>query len=122
MRLLGRRTRAVPAAIRSACGHADARPRVVDVALRVPQRGLVLGLRGRRGVPRAHDDLVLARRELDGGAPLAPRPRAEVVEQLRLRPACLAVERDVDARDVALAARERVAAELQRTGGDGCAI
>ena len=37
----------------------DPNPRacVVHVALRIPERRFVLGLRGRRGVPGAHDDL-----------------------------------------------------------------
>ena len=39
----------------------DPRAGVVDVALRVPQRRLVLGLRGRRGVPGADEDLVRRR-------------------------------------------------------------
>src|SRR6185369_4838559 len=89
---------------------ADADPRagVVDVALRVPQRGLVLGLGGGRGVPGADDDLVVSGREVDRCPPVPPRPPAEVVEELRLRPRRAGVERDVDARDVALPTRERV--------------
>src|SRR3954452_11000282 len=63
--------------------HVDADPRtgVVDVALRVPQRRLVLRLRRRRGVPRAYEDLVVAGLQLEHGAPVAPRPRAEILEQ-----------------------------------------
>ena len=95
---------------------------VVHVALRVPQRRLALGLRRRRGVPGPDEDLVLPGRELDRDAPVPPRPAAAIVEQLRLRPARAAVERDVDARDVALAARERVAAHLDRAGRHGLAV
>src|SRR3954451_21736004 len=43
---------------------------------------------------------------------MAPRPGAEVVEQLRLRPRRATVERDVDASDVPLPAGERIAAHL----------
>src|SRR5215217_6750337 len=69
-------------------GGADLHPRagVVDVALRVPQRRLVLRLRGRRGVPGADEDLVLSGHEVDGDLPMPPGPRAEVLEQLGLRP------------------------------------
>src|SRR5689334_9141012 len=38
--------------------YADLGSSVVDVALRIPQRGLVLGLGGRRRVPRTHEQLV----------------------------------------------------------------
>src|SRR5215212_6912356 len=83
---------------------ANTHPRagVVHVALRVPQRGLVLGLRGRRGVPRADEDLVVTGRELERYPPVPPRPPAEVLEQLRLGPARAAVDRHVDAGDVTL--------------------
>src|ERR687891_2346795 len=83
---------------------ADAGAGVVHVALRVPQGRFVLGLRGRRGVPGAYEDLVLSGREVDGDPPLPPGPPAEVVEQLGLRPGRAAVERDVDPRHVPLAA------------------
>src|SRR5215212_3502821 len=91
---------------------------VVDVALRVPERSLILRLRGRRRVPGSDEDLVVARREVDRDAPVPPRPAAEVLEQLGLRPGPAGVDRDVDAGDVALAARERVAAHLERAGRD----
>src|SRR3954447_20853274 len=88
--------------------HPNPRASVVHVALRVPERRLVLRLRGRRGVPGADDDFVFSRCELDHRAPVPPRPTAEVVEQLRLRPGHTAVERNVDPPDVPLPARERV--------------
>ncbi len=101
---------------------ADPRARVVDVALRVPQPGLVLRLRRGGRVPGPDEDLVLARRQVHGRPPLAPRPAAEVLAQLGLDPRRAAVERDVDAGDVALPARERVAAHLDRPGGDRRAV
>ena len=91
---------------------------VVHVALWVPERRLVLRLRGGGGVPGADGDLVLASREGERGAPVAPGPAAEVVEQLGLRPIRAAVDGDVDPRDVPFAARERVTAYLDRAGRD----
>src|SRR5919109_3451438 len=64
----------------------DPRAGVVHVALWVPQGRLVLRLRRRRGVPGAHDDLVLSGREVHDDPPVPPRPAAQVVEQLGLRP------------------------------------
>src|SRR3954451_25211896 len=103
---------------RRGSAHPHPRTGVVDVPLRVPQRRLVLGLRGRRGVPRADEDLVLSGRELDHGAPVPPGPAAEVLEQLRLGPRRAAVDRDVDPGDVPLAPRERIATHLDRAGRD----
>src|ERR671914_98899 len=45
---------------------------------------------GRRRVPGPDEDLVLSGRDLDRDAPVSPGPATEVVEQLRLRPACAA--------------------------------
>src|SRR3954452_9393118 len=64
--------------------HPNPRASAVHVALRVPERRLVLRLRGRRGVPGADDDLVLTWREVDRDPPVPPGPGAEVLEQLRL--------------------------------------
>jgi hypothetical protein len=52
---------------------------VIHVALRVPQACLVLRLGGRRGVPGAHEDLVLSGREVDRDPPVPPGPPAEIV-------------------------------------------
>ena len=59
---------------------------VVDVALRVPEGGFVLGLGGGGGVPGADDELVVAGREVERRAPVAPGPGAQVLEQLGLCP------------------------------------
>src|SRR5258705_4548770 len=89
---------------RSTSGTCDADPDpragVVHVALRVPQRRLVLRLCSRRRVPGANENLVLSRTRIDRDPPVPPRPPAEVVEQLRLRPGRAAIKRDVDARDL----------------------
>src|SRR5205085_2757924 len=67
-------------------------------------------------------DLVLSGAEVDHDPPVSPGPRAEVLEQLRLRPGRPTVERDVDPRDVPLPARERVTAHLDRADRDRLAV
>ncbi len=49
---------------------------VVHVALRVPQRRVLLRLGGGRGVPGADEDLVLSGRELNRDPPVPPSPPA----------------------------------------------
>ena len=114
----GRRRRQRPAAycrpahssIDLGCGgpHADARAGVVHVTLGVLQRRVVLWLGGLRRVPGTDEDLVLPGREFEGNPPLSPGPPAEVLKQLRLRPARATVDRDVDPRDMPLPTGERV--------------
>ena len=54
----------VTAELNAGSPYPDPRTGVVHVALRVPERCVILGLRGRGGVPRADEDLVLSGREV----------------------------------------------------------
>src|SRR4051794_8643309 len=92
----------------------DAMPRVVDVALEVPDSRCVLRLRHRRRVPRADGHLVLVRPDLDVRLPGPPAAGPAVVEQLRGAKRLAVVARELDALDGTSAAGDRVAAHAHR--------
>ena len=102
--------------------HANLRAGVVDVALGIPQRSLVLGLGRRRRVPGTYEQLMLARRQVQRDAPVPPSPSPKILQQARLCPAHAAVGRDVDPADVPISAGKRIATHLYRAGGDGLAV
>src|SRR4051812_32142658 len=95
-------------------GRPDAMPRVVHVALQVPDSARVLRLRHRRRVPRPDGHLALARPELDVRLPEPPAARPAVVEQLRGAKRLAVVERKLDALDGTSAAGDRIAAHAHR--------
>src|SRR6185312_7670800 len=94
--------------------HSDPWARVVLVTLGFHTVALSSGCVAVEESPGADEDLVLPGCEIEGDPPPSPGPPAEVLEQLRLRPAPSAVDRDVDPRDMPLPTGERVAAHLDR--------
>src|SRR5438105_12536583 len=89
---------------------ANPMPGVVDVPLQVPDLGGVLGLGGRRRVPRADDELAGSRLDLEVCCPEPPAARAGSIQELGRQEGLALVERHLDALDAARPTGDRVAA------------
>src|SRR4051794_15608174 len=100
----------------------DTGPRVVVVAGGVPQTGRELGLRRPGVVPRPGGDLRGPGRQVQGGVPQLPGPRAGRVVDGRLGPGPTSVEGDVDAGDGPALRGEGVADDVGGPGGLATAV
>src|SRR5262249_13808317 len=97
-------------------GDADAGPRGVGVAKRVPDLVRVVGLDVGAGVPGPGDNLVLSRGKVERPAPQPPGPGADLPVEICLLPGGASVERDVDPGDSAAVPGDGVSADFGRAG------